>query len=132
MHIEEIDLYKVACHVSRKDMKLEGITVDDLVNRSPLAHMFFRKAAELSKGSTDYDWPGCALSMTMDFYPTDIVITFSERIDDYLYNLKQSALALPEGSAEQLNMMITAIEQSDEEEARTLIRRFEQNVRDIQ
>lgn len=132
MHIEEIDLYKVACHVSKKDMKLEGITVDDLVNRSPLAHMFFKKAVDLSKGSTEYAWPGCALSMTMDFYPKDIVITFSERIDDYLYNLRQSALALPEGSAEQLNMMITAIEQSDEEEARALIRRFEQNVREIQ
>lgn len=132
MHIEDVEQYKVACHVSRRDLKLHGIMVEDLVNRTPLGHMFIRRAAELAKGSTDYEWPGCAFSMQMEFYPDDIVLIFSERIDDYLYNLQQTELTLPKEQAESFHKMINLIRMSEEEEAREIIRSFEQNVRDAQ
>ena len=131
MHIVEEDRYKVACHIDRKDLRLHGITVDDLVERTPLGRLFIKKAAELSKESTDYEWPGCAYSMQMDFYPDRIVLIFSERIDDYIYNLRQSLAALPKEQAAELDKMIVIISMAEEDEARSIIRKFEANVREI-
>ena len=55
MHIEEIERYKVACYVTRVDLKQHGITIEDLVDRTPLGQMFIKKAVELSKGCTEYE-----------------------------------------------------------------------------
>lgn len=131
MHIVEEDRYKVACHVDRRDLKAHGITLDDIINRTPLGRMFIKKAASLSKDSTDYEWPGCAFSMQMDFYTDNIVLTFSERIEDYIYNLRQSAAALPKEQADSLDKMIVMISMEEEEEAREIIRNFERNVKAI-
>lgn len=130
MHIVEEDKYKVACHVDRKDLKQHGITMDDLINRTPLGYMFIRKAGEISKASTGYEWPGCGMSMQMDFYQDDIVLIFSERIEDFVYNLQQSAAALPKGQADFFDKMILMITMAEEEEAREMIRNFEQNVKE--
>ena len=130
MHIVEEDLYKVSCHVDRQDLKAHGITADDIINRTPLGHMFINKAAQLAKDSTDYEWPGCALSMQIDMYANDFVLVFSERIDDYIYNLRQSMLALPKEQADMLDKLIVMISMAEEEEARTIIRNFETNVRE--
>lgn len=129
MHIEEDGMYRVQCHVSRKDLHQHGIMVDDLVNRTPLGRMFLQKASELSKASMDYEWPHCAFSTEMKFYPEDIVLVFSERVDDYLYSLRQSAAALDEEQAQGLMSLIQAISLAEEEEGREMIRRFEENVR---
>lgn len=131
MHIVEEDTYKVACHVDRRDFRDHGITMEDLINRTPLGRIFIKKAAELSKKSTDYEWPGCASSMQMDIYPDEIVLLFSERIDDYIYNLQQSMNALSKEQAAQLDKMIVMISMEEEEEARMIIRNFEQNIRDL-
>lgn len=131
MHIVEEAQYKVSCHVDRKDLRLHGITLDDLINRTPLGNMFIKKAAELSKAGTDYEWPGCAMSMQIDFYPDEVVLVFSERIDDYIYNLRQSVLALPKEQAANLDKMVVMISMAQEEEAREIIRKFESNVREI-
>ena len=48
MHIVEEDLYKVSCHVDRQDLKAHGITADVIINRTPLGHMFIKKAAQLA------------------------------------------------------------------------------------
>ncbi|MCI8507577.1 MAG: hypothetical protein HFJ06_03280 [Lachnospiraceae bacterium] len=128
MHIVEEDQYKVSCRVDRLDLKSHGITVNDLINRTPLGRIFIKKAVELSKGSTGYEWPGCALSMQMDFYQDGIVLVFSERIDDYVYNLKQSVLALPREQADRLSKMIAMISISEEGKAREIIREFESNI----
>lgn len=129
MHIVEEELYKVSCHVDRRDLRSYGITTEDLMNRTPLGNMFMKKAAELSKESTDYDWPGCAFSMQMELYPEDFVLIFSERIDDYLYNLRQTANVLPMEQKTSFDELIYMIENATEAEARELIRRFEQNVK---
>lgn len=130
MHIVEEDLYKVSCRIDRLDLRQHGITLDDLMNRSPLGKMFLKKAAELAKKSTAYDWPGCAYSMQMDIYNNDVVVIFSERIDDYLYNLRTSASALPKEQADSMMKMIAFISMAEEDEAREMIRRFEENVRE--
>lgn len=131
MHIVEEGQYRVACHVDRGDLKLHGITLNDLVNRTPLGRIFIKKASELAKESTAYPWTGCAQSMQMDFYRDDVVLVFSERLEDYIYNLKQSVSALSGEQAEALNQLIVRISLAGEEEARDIIRSFEQNMKDI-
>ncbi|MBQ8085640.1 MAG: adaptor protein MecA [Lachnospiraceae bacterium] len=130
MHIVEEDLYKVSCRIDRLDLRQHGITLDDLMNRTPLGRMFIKKAAEIAKASTEYEWPGCAYSMQMDIYNNDVVMVFSERIDDYLYNLRTSVAALPKEQADQLEKMIAFISMAEEEEAREIIQRFERNIRE--
>ena len=129
MHIVEEDLYKVSCRVDRQDMRQHGITLDDLMNRTPLGKMFLKKASELAKESTDYEWPGCAYSMQMDIYNSEVVVVFSERIDDYLYNLRTSVAALSGKQAEQMEKLIAFISMAEENEARDMIRRFEESVK---
>lgn len=131
MHIVEEDTYKVACHVDRADLRQHGITMDDLIGRTPLGQMFIKKAAELSKDSTEYEWPGCGFSMQMDFYSNDIVLIFSERIEDFVYNLRQTAQALPGEQAELFDGMLVRIAMAGEEEAREIIRSFENNVKTV-
>ncbi len=130
MHIVEEDTYKVSCHIDRRDLKAHGITADDIINRTPLGRLFIKKAAELAKESTEYEWPGCAYSMQIDMYADDFVLVFSERIDDYIYNLRQSMLALPKEQACLLDKMIVMVSMAEEEEAREIIRKFEANVRE--
>lgn len=132
MHIEEIERYKVACYVTRVDLKQHGITIEDLVDRTPLGQMFIKKAVELSKGCTEYEWPHCAYSMQMEFYPKEIALIFSERVDDYIYNLRQTAMVLSGEQAAQFQHLVDVICVSEEEEARELIRSFEENMRQIQ
>ena len=130
MHIVEEDLYKVSCRIDRLDLRQHGITLDDLMNRSPLGLMFLKKASELAKESTGYEWPGCAFSMQMDIYNNEVVVIFSERIDDYLYNLRTSVAALDKEQADNMMKMIAFISMADEDEARDMIRRFETNVKE--
>lgn len=131
MHIEEVDQYKVACYVSRIDLKQHGIAVEDLVERTPLGQMFIKRAVELSKGCTEYEWPHCAYSMQMEFYPDGIVLIFSERVDDYIYSLRQTAMALEGKQAAQFQRMVDVISVSEEDEAREMIRSFEESVRQM-
>lgn len=69
--------------------------------------------------------------MQIDVYPDSVALIFSERIDDYLYNLRQSMAALPKEQAAQLDKMTVAVAMAEEEEARELIRKFEINVKNI-
>ena len=131
MHIEQQDIYKVACYIDRRDMREHGISLEDIVNRTPLGRMLIQKASKLSKESTGYEWPGCAFSMQIHVYQKYVELIFSERIDDYLYNLRQSMAALPKEQAAQLDKMTVAVAMAEEEEAREMIRKFEINVKNI-
>lgn len=104
--------------------------MDDLINRTPLGYMFIRRAGELAKNSTGYTWPGCGMTMCMEFYDAEIVLRFSERIEDYLKNLQESAYALEKAQAEGIDQLIRLImQQKDEAQARGIIRSFENNIR---
>lgn len=133
MHIEEKQLYQVSCYIDRRDMKAYGVTVEDFMNRTPLAHMMIAKARELAKESTDYEWPGCAFSMEIKFYPELIELVFSERIEDFLFNMEQSLAALANPQARELQRVITMIQMAeDEADARKIIRDFEESVKNVQ
>lgn len=130
MYVEEEARYKVACHLDRRDLRLHGITMDDLINRTPLGYMFIQKAGQLARESTGYAWPGCGMTMQLDIFESGVVLYFSERIEDYLYNLQQTACTLDREQAEGIEHMIWLIKkQPDEESAREIIRSFEGNVR---
>lgn len=132
MHIVEKDQYQVSCYIDRADMKQYGVISEDFVNRTPLAMMLIGKARQLAKESTDYEWPGCAFSMEMKFYSECIELVFSERIQDFVYNLEQSVLALPDKQGKELQRLIHMISLSETEtDARNLIREFEKNVQQV-
>lgn len=133
MHIEERELYQVSCFIDRRDMRQYGVTADDFVNRTPLAAMMISKARQLAKESTDYQWPDCAFSMEIKFYSNMIELVFSERIEDFIFNLEQTKAALPKEQADELLRVITMIRMAeDEETARNIIRNFESSVKNIQ
>lgn len=132
MHIEERQLYQVSCYVDRRDMKSFGVTLEDFLNRTPLAQMMIGKARELAKESTDYEWPGCGFSMEIKIYPEMIELVFSERLEDFVFNLEQSRAALPENQAKELQRVITTIKMAEDEmEARKIIRDFENSVKNV-
>ncbi len=132
MHIEEIDRYKMACRLSRHDMKEYGISHTDLMDRTPMARMFFSTAIRLCKAGTDYEWPGCGLTMEIKFYDDETVVIFSERVDDYIYNLRQTLLTLDGEQAESLEEFINLLNIASEEEQRNMIRSFEKNISEVQ
>lgn len=133
MHIVELEKYKVACHIDRRDLKSHGITVEDLINRTPLGHIFFKKAATLVKESTPYAWSGCGSTMSIDIYEDEVILIFSEQIEDYLYQLQQTSAALDVKQAQGITDMIALIRrQPDEESARDIIRSFESQIRNVQ
>ena len=133
MHIVELEKYKVACHIDRRDLKLNGVSIDDLINRTPLGHMFFHKAAELARESTSYAWTGCGSTISIDIYEDEVILIFSEQIEDYLYQLQQTTAALDQDQADGIADMIRLIRsQPDEESARDIIRSFEAQIRKAQ
>lgn len=133
MHIEERKLYQISCFIDRRDMRQYGVSPEDFVNRTPLAQMLIKKARELSKESTDYQWPDCAFSMEIKLYNDMIELVFSERIEDFMYNLEQTVAALPKEQADELRRVITMIQLAEDEElARKIIKNFETSVKDIQ
>lgn len=132
MHIEEKRKYQVSCIIDRSDMKQYGVMPDDFINRTPLADMLIKKARKLAKESTDYEWPGCGFSMEIKFYTNQIELVFSERIEDFLYNLEQSLLALPKEQGQGLQRVITRIRLAEDESiARKIISDFEQSIQNI-
>lgn len=132
MHIEEKKLYQVSCYIDRRDMKSFGVTAEDFINRTPLAGMLIKKARELAKESTDYDWPGCGFSMEMKFYPDMIELVFSERIEDFVFNLEQTKAALSQIQAQELQRVITMIKMAEQEDdARKIIRDFENSIKEM-
>ncbi len=132
MHIEEKALYQVSCYIDRRDMKSFGVTAEDFINRTPLAGLLIKKARQLAKESTEYEWPGCGFSMEMKFFPDMIELVFSERIEDFVFNLEQTKAALPINQAQELQRVITMIQMAEEEaDARKIISDFENSIKEL-
>ena len=55
-----------------------------------------------------------------------LAITFSETIDDFVYNLKQTMI-IDDSVTDVIKGLVERIEASDEETARGIIRAFEEN-----
>ena len=131
MQFHEIEKYKVAVKLDDFDLQQNNITIDDVLERSPEGMHFLKSLKESAIKYTDYEWPQCAFSMSMDILAGNVlVITFSETVSDFIYGLKNSQKIADHGYI-LLRELINQIEKADEKHAREIIRKFEQNVRDV-
>lgn len=129
MKLIEIEKYKVKCILEPSEMFSYGATLDDILSRKPGTFEFMRLIKQQVVSATDYNWPGCAFSSEIEALEDGcIAITFSETIEDFVYNLRQT-MVIDESSTEAIKGLILLIESSDEESARDIIRSFEENVR---
>lgn len=129
MKFVEIETYKVKCILEESEMFAYGVTLDDILARVPGTFEFMRLIKQEVIKATDYNWPGCAFSSQIEVGNNGtLAITFSETIDDFVYNLKQT-MVIDGGVSTAIKGLIDRIESSDEETARGIIRTFEENVR---
>ena len=122
---------KVTCIASEEDFSFFGITFDDLLDRTESGFRFLKKAKELAGMSQKVEWTGVAytlqVSMLMD---GRVSLTFSERMDDYIDNLKHSMGLADKETVGALEDFIKTLEKTDEVNARKLVARFEKNIRE--
>ena len=131
MRFIELEKYKVTCILEKSELFAYGATLDDILSRRPGTFEFMRLIKQEVINATDYNWPGCAFSSQIEVKENgDLAITFSETIYDFVYNLKQTMI-IDENSAAIIKELIKRIEESDENTAREIIRRFEENVRGL-
>lgn len=129
MKFIEIEKYKVKCILEESEMFAYGVTLDDILSRKPGTFEFMRLIKQEVLKATDYSWPGCAFSSQIEVGDGGaLAITFSETIDDFVYNLKQTMI-IDDSVSDAIKGLVERIETSDEETARKIIRSFEENVR---
>ena len=127
MKFFEIEKYKVKCILEESEMFAYGATLDDILSRKPGTFEFMRLIKQEVIKATDYNWPGCAFSSQIEVEEDgSLAITFSETIDDFVYNLKQTMI-IDDSAADVIKVLVERIEASDEETARGIIRAFEEN-----
>ena len=129
-YTKQADL-KVTCIANEDDFALFGITLDDLFERTQNGFHFLKKIKELAGQNQQVTWTNIAYTLQITMLPDNQVsLTFSERIDDYIENLKQS-MGLAEGETKKvMGEFIQALEAADEESARTMVSHFEKNIRE--
>ena len=129
MKFIEIEKYKVKCILEPSELFAYGATLDDILSRKPGTFEFMRLIKNEVIKATDYNWPGCAFSSQIEVCDDgSLGITFSETVDDFIYNLKQTAI-IDDSAADAVNEIVSILEEADEDTARVIIRRFEENVR---
>lgn len=122
---------KVTCIASEDDFSFFGITFDDLLDRTESGFRFLKKAKELAGMSQKVEWTGVAYTLQISMLPDGRVsLTFSERIDDYIDNLKHSMGLADHETVGALQDFIKTLEKTDEVNARKLVARFEKNIRE--
>lgn len=127
---KEADL-RVTCIANEDDFALFGITFADLLDRSEGGFRFLRKIKELAGVNQKVEWTNVAYTLQITSLPDKRVsLTFSERIDDYIENLKHSMSIADEETKNVLGQFLQALEETDEESARIMISHFEKNVRE--
>lgn len=128
MKFFELEDYRATCIIEQVDLDSCGLSADDIFDRTPEGMELIKSARQMTLQMIKKEWPHCAFSMQISAYQNgDIALVFSENIDDFVYNLKQSSQLMEQG-AEPLWNLIREIEARDEKEARELIRQFEKNV----
>lgn len=127
---KESDL-KVTCIANEDDFSLFGITFADLVDRTEGGFHFLKKIKELAGINQKVEWTNVAYTLQITSLPNNRVsLTFSERVDDYIENLKHSMSIADEETRKVLGQFLQALEEADEGTARIMISHFEKNVRD--
>lgn len=106
---------KVTCIASEDDFSFFGITFDDLLDRTESGFRFLKKAKELAGMSQKVEWTGVAYTLQISMLVDGRVsLTFSERIDDYIDNLKHSMGLADQETVGALEDFIKTLEKTDE------------------
>lgn len=122
---------KVTCIATPDDMEFFGISIDDILDRTPAGFRFLKKAKELCAMTQKVEWTNTAYTLQIIMLPDGRVsFEFSEEIADYVKSLKHSMSMADEQTIAPLKDFIQALEEADEDEARRLVARFERNVRE--
>jgi len=130
MEYKRLGELKVACVANKEDLEFFGITLEDLLDRTPQGFHFMKKVKELAGMNQKITWTNIAYTLQISMLEDErLSLTFSEQIPDYIESLKHSMVMADQATMEPLKEFITALENSDEESARKLVARFEKNVR---
>lgn len=122
---------KVTCIASPEDFEFFGITVDDILDRTPAGYNFLKKAKKLAGTTQHVEWTNVAYTLQISMLRDErVALEFSECIDDYVASLKNSMAMADEQTRQPLEDFIKMLEESDEDMARRLVARFERNIRE--
>ena len=103
----------------------------DVLDRTDAGMRFLRCLKELCAKTQGVSWTNTAYTLNITVLADGRVsLEFSECIDDYIASLKRSMPLADKQTLPQLEDFISALENSDEEKARSLVAHFEHNIRD--
>lgn len=121
---------KVECIASPDDFEFFGVTMDDIFDRTPVGFKFLKRLKELCAMTQNVEWTNVAYTLNITVLSDKKVsFEFSECLDDYIAGLKNSLAMADEQTKGPLEDFIKALEESDEESARQMVARFENNIR---
>lgn len=123
---------KVECIASKDDFEFFGVSLDDVLDRTEAGMHFLRRVKELCGQTQNVNWTNTAYTLNITMLSDERVsFEFSECIEDYIISLKHSMAMADEQTLGPLKEFIEALENADEDEARTLVAHFEKNTREI-
>ncbi len=123
---------KVECIASEEDLEFFGVSLDDVLERTDAGMHFLRRVKELCGQTQKVEWTNTAYTLNITMLPDERVsFEFSECIEDYVISLKHSMAMADEQTLGPLREFIEALENADENEARSLVAHFEKNTREI-
>lgn len=123
---------KVECIASNEDLEFFGVSLDDVLERTEAGMHFLRRVKELCGQTQKVEWTNTAYTLNITMLPDErISFEFSECIEDYVISLKHSMAMADEQTLGPLREFIEALENADENEARSLVAHFEKNTREI-
>jgi hypothetical protein len=121
---------KVECIASEEDFEFFGITLDDVLDRTPAGFNFLKKVKELCAITQKVTWTNVAYTLNIGILQDGRVsFEFSECLDDYIAGLKNSVAMADDKTIGPMLEFIAALEGSDEESGRRMVARFEKNIR---
>lgn len=123
---------KVECIASNEDLEFFGVSLDDVLERTDAGMHFLRRVKELCGQTQKVEWTNTAYTLNITMLPDERVsFEFSECIEDYVISLKHSMAMADEQTLGPLREFIEALENADENEARSLVAHFEKNTREM-
>lgn len=130
MEYKKKSALKVECIASKDDFEFFGVTLDDVLDRTPQGFNFLKRLKELCAMTQNVEWTNVAYTLNITVLSDKKVsFEFSECLDDYIAGLKNSLAMADEQTKGPLEDFIKALEESDEETARQMVARFENNIR---
>jgi hypothetical protein len=122
---------KVECIASQEDFDFFGVTFDDVLDRTPSGMKFLRRLKELCAMTQKVEWTNVAYTLNITMLSEGRVsFEFSECLEDYIVSLRNSLVMADDETKGSIEDFIRTLENSDEETGRSLVARFERNIRE--